>query len=97
MTPYIVLGLSRDATQDEIRQRYLELVRAHPPSRDPERFQRIQDAYEAVKTPLARVETYLFGSEAHRSFDDFLADLEGTATPEWKPPGLSVLVEEEGR
>ena len=37
---YLALGLSPSAAGEEIRQRYLELVRAHPPSRDPERFQR---------------------------------------------------------
>ena len=42
--PYEVLELTPDADETEIRQRYLELVRAIPPDRAPERFAAIHAA-----------------------------------------------------
>ena len=36
---YLVLGLSPSATGEEIRRRYLELVRAHRPGADPEGYE----------------------------------------------------------
>jgi curved DNA-binding protein CbpA len=39
------LGLTRDSSEAEIRQRYLELVRAFSPERAPERFAAIHAAY----------------------------------------------------
>lgn len=55
-----ILGLPADADEGTIRRRYLELVRKHPPERDPERFQRITAAYEAVRTRKRRIAEILF-------------------------------------
>ena len=95
ISPFIVLGLPRDSTDSEIRERYLKLVRAHPPSRDPEQFQRVVAAYEAIKTPAARIDTMLFGAMNYKTFDDVVADLERAATPRGKLPGLRELAEAE--
>ena len=35
-----VLGLTQDATQDEIRAAYLKLVRLHPPDQEPDKFRK---------------------------------------------------------
>ncbi|WDQ15112.1 J domain-containing protein [Rhodopirellula sp. P2] len=50
--PFEVLGLDTKATTAEIRVRYLELVRQHPPEHDPDRFAEIHDAYTAVGDPI---------------------------------------------
>src|SRR5258708_3272593 len=55
--PYSVLGLTRQATMLEIKQSYFKLVRQYPPERDPDGFRRIRDAYEALRTPVARADT----------------------------------------
>jgi curved DNA-binding protein CbpA len=55
-----VLGLTKDASEPEIRQRYLELVRAFSPERAPERFAAIHAAYSALRDPTARLESQLF-------------------------------------
>ena len=86
--PHIVLGLRSDADDAEIRQRYLELVRAHPPSRDPDRFKMIAKAYGMLKDRTARVESHLFGTVECDSFGDAVSELERTALWDWKPPGL---------
>jgi len=52
--PYKVLGLSRDASQDDIRKAHRKLVRKYHPDANPEdpraeeRFKEIQQAYEVL-------------------------------------------------
>ncbi len=55
--PYAVLGLTRQATALEVKEAYFKLVHDYPPERDPEGFQRIRAAYEALRTPTARAHT----------------------------------------
>ncbi|MEZ6128776.1 MAG: hypothetical protein R3C59_08850 [Planctomycetaceae bacterium] len=50
--PLTVLGLPQRASQEEIRSRYLELVKQFPPERDPERFREIRAAFDAANDPL---------------------------------------------
>jgi len=50
--PHRVLGLPQHASEEEIRARYLELVKEFPPDRDPDRFREVRAAYEAAKDPL---------------------------------------------
>jgi curved DNA-binding protein CbpA len=54
--PYVVLGLDRTATLDEIKQAYFLQVRQHPPEREPDAFKRIRAAYDQLKTPEKRIE-----------------------------------------
>ncbi|WP_459557391.1 J domain-containing protein [Lacunimicrobium album] len=83
--PFTVLGVTHDASEAEIRSRYLELVKTYPPEREPDKFREVRAAYEAVKEPL---------SLAKR-----LANPPGDEIPEWadviatqkqNPPRLSV-------
>lgn len=57
--PLRTLGLSIEATQEEIRARYLELMKQFPPEREPQRFQEIQIAYQSAKDPLILARTLL--------------------------------------
>lgn len=52
--PWAVLGVARDAPADAVREAYLAHVRAHPPDRCPEEFERIRDAYAAIKDEAGR-------------------------------------------
>ena len=47
--PFAELGVDENAGDEAIKQRYLALVRAHPPDREPDRFQAYRRAYEAVR------------------------------------------------
>ena len=58
--PHEVLDLPANAYSDQVRQRYLELVKVNSPERAPERFAEIRAAYEAMRDPVARVERLLF-------------------------------------
>jgi curved DNA-binding protein CbpA len=73
--PYDVLGLERSADEAEVRRRYLELVRQHPPDRSPERFAAIREAYEQLRDPAVRLEAQIFRVETGDSLDGIAADL----------------------
>jgi hypothetical protein len=50
--PYAVLGVARDASEAEVRARYLELVKQYPPEQNPDAFRAVRAAFEAAKDPL---------------------------------------------
>jgi DnaJ-class molecular chaperone len=53
---YDVLGLSKDATADDIKKAYRKLAREHHPDKggDPEKFKKVQEAYEVLNDPQKR-------------------------------------------
>jgi curved DNA-binding protein CbpA len=74
--PYEIFGLTADAGEAEIRQRYLELVRQFPPDQAPERFAAVHAAYEALRDPARRLHDQIFQFETrHDSFEALTADL----------------------
>ena len=93
---YLALGLAPEATQEQIRQAYLALVRAHPPGRDPERFQRVATAYEALQDARVRVRTTIFGMDCYGDFELALEDYAQARRQERKTPGLQTLLAAEG-
>jgi curved DNA-binding protein CbpA len=60
--PIEVLGISRDATDEEIRAAYLQKVREHPPDRSPEQFEQIRDAYEVLRDAERRSRREILGA-----------------------------------
>ena len=68
--PWRVLRLAPAAALDEVRARYVELVKQHPPDRDPEVFERIRDAYRAASDPRWRARQRLFGPEPLGDLDE---------------------------
>ena len=51
---HLILDLKSDASPEELRKAYLNLVRQHPPDRDPEKFRDIHAAYQLLIDPLAQ-------------------------------------------
>ncbi|WP_010582034.1 J domain-containing protein [Schlesneria paludicola] len=51
--PFTVLSVAPDASEAEIRARYLKLVKQYPPDREPEKFREIREAFDAAKDPLS--------------------------------------------
>ena len=72
--PYAVLGVSPSADEKQIRQRYLQLVREHPPERDPEAFAEIRAAYDRVRNPVVSLEHRLFDLTTIETIDDILEE-----------------------
>lgn len=59
-TPYQILNIAADASDDEIKQAYLQKVKANPPDRDQEQFQIIHGAYTEIKDHKSRIKYELF-------------------------------------
>jgi curved DNA-binding protein CbpA len=55
-SPYEVLGVAAEASDEQIRKIYLERVRQSPPERDPEGFKEIRRAYGVLKDGARRRE-----------------------------------------
>jgi curved DNA-binding protein CbpA len=62
LDPFTTLGVNESAGDEEIKHRYLSLVRAFPPDRDPERFQAYRAAFEALCDERKRLEAKLLSS-----------------------------------
>ena len=75
----------------------MQLIRTHPPSRNPERFQQITAAYEALKDVRSRVESAIFGVAQYGDFELALAALVQARAVQRKTPGLQTLLAAEGK
>ena len=62
-TPFDILGVTTNATDETIKKAYLQKVRQYPPERAPEQFQNIRAAFEAIKTRHQRLKYQLFHHE----------------------------------
>jgi len=59
----VLLGVSAEAGEAEIRAAYLDQVRQHPPDSQPERFEQIRDAYALLRDPGMRAKLVLAGPD----------------------------------
>jgi len=61
---YDVLGLTPDASTDDIKKAYRKLAREHHPDKrgDPEKFRKVQEAYEVLSDPQKRENFDRFGT-----------------------------------
>lgn len=58
--PYVILNLERQASPEDVKRAYFQLVRQFPPEREPEKFQSIRRAYELLRDPERRALADLF-------------------------------------
>ena len=73
--PNEILGVGQNASEEEIRRRYLELVRQFPPDREPQRFAEIRHAYDQLRDPVARLEKELFYLESNDTLDPVIREV----------------------
>jgi DnaJ-class molecular chaperone len=61
---YDVLGLTRDASADDVKKAYRKLAREHHPDKggDAEKFKKVQEAYEVLSDPQKRQNFDQFGT-----------------------------------
>lgn len=72
MNPFAVLGLEETADDEAVRAAYLAAVRTAPPDRDPQGFQRIRQAYEALQDHERRLALRRFGPPALANLEELL-------------------------
>ncbi|MDR1924376.1 MAG: J domain-containing protein [Planctomycetaceae bacterium] len=72
---YHTLGVEPGCSDTEIRKRYLELLRQFPPEKFPEKFNRLHDAYEMLKNPIAMMDEMLFSLRTDDSIDQIIKSL----------------------
>ena len=89
---YLVLGLPLDATDQDIRKKYLQLVKTHSPEKDPVAFQRITTAYESIKDKRIRVKTELFSALKNVELSESLNALAASVKIKRRNPGLQELL-----
>lgn len=90
--PHAVLGISAEADAEAVRGAYLRLVKEHPPDRDPAGFERVRDAYEALRDPGRRARLALLGSDPREPLPTLLAGRPAAPRPFFGPePWRAVL------
>ncbi|MBF0243459.1 MAG: DnaJ domain-containing protein [Desulfamplus sp.] len=88
----LILDLPIDSSDQEIRKRYLELVKQFTPEKNPSQFRKITDAYEAVKDQRNRVKSRLFSALQDMEFENTLTELAGVLKFVKKRVGLKELM-----
>ncbi len=87
--PYTVLGLPEDADDEMIQRRYRSLVRVYSPEREPERFESIRAAFEAIADKRKRLALAWFPPPGHALEQLKSTLLEGG--PALQPPNREAL------
>jgi len=87
-----ILGVGPEAGDEEIRVAYLRKVKEYPPDQSPQEFERVREAYEALRDPRRRIRHIL-----DAAVDEPLTCLLKDGQPERRfigpAPWLAVLTE----
>lgn len=88
---FLILDLPLDAMDEEIRKRYLDLVKKFTPEQYPEKFRRITSAYEKIKDRRSRVESKIFSAIRDVNYEETLRELAGLVKFSKRRTGLKKL------
>ncbi len=96
--PYEVIGVPKNASEDEIKKAYRKLARRYHPDRNPddagaeERFKDVQTAYDLLSDPEKRRAYDAFGASGARGFSGAGADMGGVRFEEFSFGDLGDLL-----
>jgi curved DNA-binding protein CbpA len=91
--PWMILGVSLEAGDEEIRAAYLRKVKEFPPDRAPVEFERIRDAYDLLRDPRRRTLHMLLSVDPHEPLESLLDEGPGPRKFVGPEPWLAVLKE----
>ncbi|MCK5509753.1 MAG: J domain-containing protein [Desulfobacterales bacterium] len=94
LSSYFILDLDLSATDEEIRKRYLKLIKSNTPEKDPDRFQNITSAYEQIKTHRSRIRGKLFGPLSVSDAEESLLSFGRARTAVRRRAGLRELLDD---
>jgi curved DNA-binding protein CbpA len=89
--PFATLGLPLEASDADIRKRYLELTVQFPPEQHADKFAAVREAYERIRTLDNRAKYMLHERGTEDTIEAILEEVECT-TPRPRP-SLSMLVQ----
>jgi DnaJ-class molecular chaperone len=92
---YLILGIDKDSSDDEIRDSYLALVKQYPPEVEPESFKMITVAYEAIKDKRSRVKTQVFGTSKVAECQDIIRAATLSVSINKRSPLLKEIIDAE--
>lgn len=92
---YLILGIDINASDSEIRTRYLELVKVYPPETSGGVFETITIAYESIKDKRSRVKTRVFGLSEVVGYEDLIKGLTIPLKITRRSPLLSEIIDAE--
>ena len=91
--PRQVLDIPPDAGDEEIRAAYLRKVKEYPPDRAPQEFEKIRDAYEALRDPRRRTRELLLSADPKQKLSSLLEGRASERRFTGPEPWLAVLRE----
>ncbi len=91
--PRQVLGIGPEAGDNEIRAAYLRKVKQFPPDRSPQEFERVRDAYEALRDPRQRTRHLLLSADPKQPLASLVREQPSARRFTGPGPWLAVLQE----
>jgi curved DNA-binding protein CbpA len=90
---YEILGVSRDATQEMIKEKYTELILLHHPDKggDPQQFRDLQVAYKILSNPKNRD---IYTKSLSSTFTDITGEYRDPVTGQYKDIGYEISLDD---
>jgi len=89
---FLTLDISPGLSDEKIREAYIHLIKKHPPEKDPEGFQKINNAFEAIKDKRSRARTRIFFPTTVVDHEQSLMAFAGSQRINRRRAGLSELI-----
>jgi curved DNA-binding protein CbpA len=70
--PYTVLGIGRNADDEQIRAAYVAKLKQFPPDRSPAEFEVVRDAYNLLRDRRSRAQHMLFSIDIEAPLQSLL-------------------------
>jgi curved DNA-binding protein CbpA len=91
--PWEVLGVAREAGDEQIRAAYLRKLKQFPPDRSSAEFEQVRDAYELLRDRRQRLRYFLFSIDPLAPLDSVFGSVSGQRKFVGLKPWLEVLKE----